>query len=78
MFQIIHNEIVGIFYFFIMFKQNLDSSTKLLKQLAKIDEPLPYRKPEVYSLATLEQVQAGYSGSELDGPNTSYWWEPSR
>jgi hypothetical protein len=59
-----------------MFKQNLESSTKLLRQLAKTDKRLPYRKPEVYALGTLEQIQAGYQGSQLDGPDTSYWWEP--
>ncbi|MBD2521405.1 hypothetical protein [Nostoc sp. FACHB-133] len=59
-----------------MFKQNLESSTELLRQLTKTDKRLPYRQPEIYSLGTLEQIQAGYQGSANDGPNTSYWWTP--
>ncbi|MFS0519190.1 hypothetical protein ACEYW6_31470 [Nostoc sp. UIC 10607] len=59
-----------------MFKQNLESSPELLRQLAKTDKRLPYRKPEVFSLGNLEQIQAGVNGSQNDGPNTSYWWNP--
>jgi hypothetical protein len=57
-----------------MFKQNLESSTKLLRQLAKIDKRLPYRKPEVYALGTLEQIQAYYEGNMVDGPDTAYYY----
>ncbi len=59
LFQIIYNRVVKTFDFVTMFKQNLKSSTELLIQLAKTDKRLPYRKPEVFSLGNLEQIQAG-------------------
>jgi hypothetical protein len=73
----IHNRVVETFEFVIMFNQNLESSTKLLRQLTNTDKPLPYRQPEIYSLGSLEQIQARYQGSAMDGPNASYWWTPS-
>ena len=48
-----------------MSKQNLDS---LKSQLANTSKRLPYRQPEVYSLGSLEQVQANYTGTIYDGP----------
>jgi hypothetical protein len=59
-----------------MFKQNLESSTKLLRQLAKIDKRLPYRKPEVYSLGSLDRVQAYYQGNMVDGPDSTLYYNP--
>lgn len=70
----IHNRVVETFEFVIMFKQNLESSTYLLKQLTNTDKPLPYRQPEIYSLGSLEQVQAYNSGSRVDGPNRAYYY----
>ncbi|MBD2344395.1 hypothetical protein [Anabaena subtropica] len=51
-----------------MFKQNLEFSTELLRQLTNTDKPLPYRQPKIYSLGSLEQIQAYNSGSMVDGP----------
>jgi hypothetical protein len=70
----VHNRIVETFYLITMFKQNLESSTKLLRQLAKTDKRLPYRKPEIYSLGSLEQVQAYYEGNMVDGPDSVYYY----
>jgi hypothetical protein len=57
-----------------MFKQNLESSTKLLRKIAKTNKLLPYRQPEIYSLGSLEQVQAYYEGNMVDGPDTAYYY----
>ncbi|MBH8566120.1 hypothetical protein I8748_28850 [Nostoc sp. CENA67] len=57
-----------------MFKQNLESSIELLRQQAKNDKRLPYRQPEIYSLGSLEQVQAFYRGTLVDGPNSAYYY----
>ncbi len=43
-----------------MSKQNLDT---LKSQLANISKQMPYRKPELYSLGSLEKVQSYYTGS---------------
>lgn len=75
--QMVHNRIVEVLGFFTMFKHNLESSTELLRQLAKTDKRLPYRQPEVCSLGTLEQIQARYQGSTFDGPDKSYWYSSS-
>lgn len=70
----IQNRVVETFNFVIMFKQNLESSTALLRQLTKTDNRLPYRQPEIYSLGSLEQIQAYNSGSMVDGPNSAYYY----
>ncbi len=37
--------------------------------------PRTYRRPEIYSLGSLEQVQAYYHGRFRDGPRSSYWYD---
>lgn len=74
LFQMIQNRVVETFDFVTMFQQNLESSTQLLRQQAKNDKRLPYRQPEIYSLGSLEQVQAFHTGSLVDGPNSAYYY----
>lgn len=33
-----------------------------------------YAKPQVFDLGAMEKVQAYYTGSYRDGPNSSYWY----
>lgn len=35
---------------------------------------LPYRQPQIYSLGSLDKVQAYYTGTSYDGPNSWYWY----
>lgn len=63
-----------------MSKQNLESASFSQPQLPqfKTSKRLPYRQPEVYSLGSLEQVQAYYDGERLDGPSPAYYYSPSQ
>jgi len=55
-----------------MSKQNLAA---LKSQLAKLGKQITYHKPEVYSLGSLEKVQAYYHGFYTDGDGSSYWYD---
>ena len=56
-----------------MSQQNLESLKRSKLKLAKTSKRLSYRQPEVYSLGSLEQVQAGPEGPDYDGPDASYY-----
>ena len=56
-----------------MSKQNLESLKRSKLKLAKTSKRLSYRQPEVYSLGSLEQVQAAQAGEDYDGPDASYY-----
>lgn len=49
----------------------LGETTKLSKDLTS---ELTYRKPNVYCLGALEQVQADYQGRYAEGPSSSYFY----
>ena len=57
-----------------MSKQNLEPAQQAQVKQVKASNRLPYHQPEVYSLGSLEQVQASADGNANDGPDTSYWY----
>lgn len=58
-----------------MFKRNLESARQLQLQQANDKHRLLYHQPEVYSLGSLEQVQAYYQGRFIDGADRAYYYD---
>ena len=57
-----------------MFKRNLESVRQLQVQQANNKRRLPYHQPKVYSLGSLEQVQAYFEGTTIDGADRAYFY----
>ncbi len=55
-----------------MSRQNLESPRRLGLQLDSTTKRLPYRQPQVYSLGSLEQVQAYAQGYGTDATRWYY------
>jgi hypothetical protein len=57
-----------------MSKQNLESVQQVQVKPVKASNRLPYHRPEMYSLGSLEEVQAGQQGNKYDGPENLYYY----
>ena len=44
----------------------------MLKKTTKSTEKLTYCQPKVYSLGSLEKVEANYAGGSQDGPDPAF------
>jgi hypothetical protein len=48
----------------------------MFKKTTQKTEKLTYRQPKVYVLGSLEQLQAGYYGDQVDGSESkSYYYQ---
>jgi hypothetical protein len=57
-----------------MSKRNSEPAQQAQIKQVKASNRLPYHQPEMYSLGTLEEVQAGQQGNKYDGPENLYYY----
>ncbi|TRT70885.1 MULTISPECIES: hypothetical protein [Microcystis] len=57
-----------------MSTHNLDDKKLSLDREGKTPQKLTYRQPSIYSLGSLEQIQADNYGNRFDGPDRVFFY----